>query len=108
MRAEVRDWAARDLPDELRGRDDFESLLRIDRLLSAAGLLGVTWPVAYGGRDASPAVDAVVTEELGHVGVGRAPPPAPPRVQRRPPPPQGPPPDPPPHPRAHVARLPIH
>jgi alkylation response protein AidB-like acyl-CoA dehydrogenase len=72
MREEVRRWAARELPAELRGRDDFESLLRIDRLLSAAGLLGITWPVEYGGRGASPALDAVVTEELGHVGVRRA------------------------------------
>jgi alkylation response protein AidB-like acyl-CoA dehydrogenase len=72
MRREVRDWAARALPDDLRWRDDYPSLLRVDRLLSAAGLLGITWPVDVGGRGASPLLDAVLTEELGHVGVRRA------------------------------------
>jgi len=72
MRREGRDWADRQLPGELRWRDDFPTLLLVDRLLSAAGLLGITWPVAYGGRGASPLLDAVLTEELGHVGVRRA------------------------------------
>jgi len=38
MRSEVRNWAARELPDQLRWRDDFASLLVVDRLLSRLDL----------------------------------------------------------------------
>lgn len=70
MRQEAASWAET-LPDELRWRSDFDSLLEVDKRLAAAGLLGVTWPAAYGGRGVSPLVDSVMLEELGKVGVRR-------------------------------------
>ena len=71
FRAEVRAWTDR-LPDELRASVRFEDLLAVDQLLGRAGLLGISWPVEYGGRAAPPAHEAVLTEELGAVGIRRA------------------------------------
>lgn len=71
FRTEVRAWTAK-LPAELRRSDRHEDLLAVDRLLGEAGLLGISWPVEYGGRGAPPAHEAVLTEELGAVGVRRS------------------------------------
>jgi len=71
FRAEVREWAA-GVPDHLRGSTDHADRLEADRLLSRARLLGISWPVAYGGRGASAALEAVLTEELGIAGINRA------------------------------------
>ena len=53
MRREAAQWAE-GLPEELRGRRDFEGLLDVDRRLASAGLLGITWPEKYGGRGRAP------------------------------------------------------
>jgi alkylation response protein AidB-like acyl-CoA dehydrogenase len=72
FRAELRAWAGRAMADGLGWRDDYASRLEVDRRLSSAGLLGISWPEAYGGRGAPPLLEAVLTEELGRVGVRRA------------------------------------
>jgi alkylation response protein AidB-like acyl-CoA dehydrogenase len=72
FRGEIARWADDHLPPELRWRDDFEGLLAVDRLLSGAGLIGIGWPTEYGGRGVPPIVEAVLTDELGRVGVNRA------------------------------------
>jgi alkylation response protein AidB-like acyl-CoA dehydrogenase len=71
FRSEVRAWAEQ-LPAGLGWRDDYPSRLDVDRRLSRAGLLGISWPEEYGGRGAPPLLEAVLTEELGRVGVRRA------------------------------------
>lgn len=71
FRADVRAWTDQ-LPETLRGTTRFEDLLTVDRLLGEAGLLGISWPVEYGGRAAPPSHEAVLTEELGAVGIRRA------------------------------------
>ena len=72
FRSEITRWAEDNLPEELRWRNDFESLLKVDKLLSEAGLIGIGWPGQYGGRGASPLIEAVMTDELGKVGVRRS------------------------------------
>src|SRR5690606_4729789 len=67
----VRAWAQA-LPEHLKWTDDFDKLLEVDKLLAKDGLLGITWPVAYGGRGAPAILQAVLTEELGAVGVRRS------------------------------------
>lgn len=71
FRAEVRTWA-HGLPDDLKWTDDHDRLLTVDRLLARDGLLGISWPVEYGGRGAPAILEAVLTEELGAVGVRRS------------------------------------
>jgi len=71
FRAEVRRWVAA-LPGDLRGASRYEDLLRVDRLLGQAGLLGICWPSEYGGRGAPPSHETVLTEELGEAGINRA------------------------------------
>jgi hypothetical protein len=72
FRREIAQWARENLPEGLRWRDDFEGLLEVDKLLSKAGLIGIGWPRRYGGREASPLIEAVMTDELGKVGVRRS------------------------------------
>jgi alkylation response protein AidB-like acyl-CoA dehydrogenase len=72
FRSEITRWAEDNLPEELRWCNDFESLLKVDKLLSEAGLIGIGWPGQYGGREASPLIEAVMTDELGKVGVRRS------------------------------------
>jgi alkylation response protein AidB-like acyl-CoA dehydrogenase len=72
FRSEITRWAKDNLPEELRWRDDFDSLLEVDKLLSEAGLIGISWPRQYGGRGASPLIEAVMTDELGKIGVRRS------------------------------------
>lgn len=71
FRAEVRQWVA-GLPVEFYGASRYEDLLRVDRLLGQAGLLGICWPSEYGGRGAPPSHETVLTEELGEAGINRA------------------------------------
>jgi alkylation response protein AidB-like acyl-CoA dehydrogenase len=71
FRAEVQAWTAL-LPEGLKGASRFEDLQAVDALLGQAGLLGISWPVEYGGRAAPPSHEAVLTEELGAVGIRRA------------------------------------
>jgi alkylation response protein AidB-like acyl-CoA dehydrogenase len=61
------------------GTDRVDALRRTQAILFDAGLIGLTWPVAYGGGGGTNAQQAVVNEELhrarvagpiGHVGLG--------------------------------------
>jgi alkylation response protein AidB-like acyl-CoA dehydrogenase len=72
FRTEIARWAKDHLAEELRWCDDFDRLLTVDKLLSEAGLIGIGWPRQYGGREASPLIEAVMTDELGKVGVRRS------------------------------------
>ncbi|MGE5690917.1 MAG: acyl-CoA dehydrogenase family protein [Pseudomonadota bacterium] len=81
FRAEVREWLAANLPDELRGhrggaqRFEGPELRTWSRKLAEAGYMGLTWPREYGGRGAPYAHQAIFYEELAaaeappHVGV---------------------------------------
>ena len=55
FRAQMREWAEQNIPDQLRWKEDFESLREIDQILSGHGLLAVSWPPEYGGRGRSAA-----------------------------------------------------
>lgn len=61
------------------GTDRFEALRRTQAVLFDGGLIGMTWPEAYGGGGGTNAQQAVINEELhrarvagpiGHVGLG--------------------------------------
>ena len=79
FRAGLRAWIGANLPAELRGRrsrlEDLDASRRWSQALSEAGYAGLTWPTAYGGRGAAPAMEAVMLEELAranapqHIGV---------------------------------------
>jgi len=79
FRAGLRAWIGANLPAELRGRrsrlEDLDASRRWSQALSEAGYAGLTWPTAYGGRGAAPALEAVMLEELAranapqHIGV---------------------------------------
>jgi alkylation response protein AidB-like acyl-CoA dehydrogenase len=73
FRAEVRDWLRANLPweygvglpprfDDLA--EEVAFLRTWQRRLAEAGWVGVTWPVAYGGRGLGPGANFVVQEEL--------------------------------------------
>ena len=69
FRAELRTWLEHTLPTlpPPPGRDDWPARVRFDtdwqRRLFEAGYAGVSWPAAYGGRDASPGEQLVFLEE---------------------------------------------
>ena len=81
FRAEVREWVAANLADELRGhrggaqRFEGPALREWSRKLSDAGYVGLTWPAEYGGRGAPYAFQAILYEEMAaaeappHIGV---------------------------------------
>ena len=79
FRAGLRAWIEANLPAELGGRrsrlEDLDASRRWSQALSEAGYAGLTWPTAYGGRGAAPALEAVMLEELAranapqHIGV---------------------------------------
>jgi alkylation response protein AidB-like acyl-CoA dehydrogenase len=79
FRAGLCAWIGANLPAELRGRrsrlEDLDASRRWSQALSEAGYAGLTWPTAYGGRGAAPALEAVMLEELAranapqHIGV---------------------------------------
>jgi alkylation response protein AidB-like acyl-CoA dehydrogenase len=73
FRAECRNWLTANLPweygvglpplfDDLAEEVDF--LRGWQRLLADAGFVGVTWPRAFGGRDATPLHHYIVQEEM--------------------------------------------
>jgi alkylation response protein AidB-like acyl-CoA dehydrogenase len=90
LRAELRSWLAGNLPweygtglpphfDDLA--EEVAFLRSWQSSLAGAGWVGVTWPVAYGGRGLGPAANFVVQEELararapelvGRIGVNLA------------------------------------
>lgn len=76
FRAELRAWLERHSPPQLPDDVDerIEALGRWHRALAAAGYVGLTFPVEYGGRGLPPTFDAILNDELG-LG-GHPPPPA--------------------------------
>ena len=72
FRAEVRDWLAAHVPaaplPSLDTAEGFEAHRAWERDLAAARLSAVTWPAAYGGRDASLAEWLVFEEEYYAAG----------------------------------------
>ncbi len=87
FRAELRDWLATAVPDELRGyafgvhTGDLEALRAWSRSLHDAGYAGLTWPTEYGGVGAPLAHQAIFLEEsaraeapphIGVIGLGMA------------------------------------
>jgi alkylation response protein AidB-like acyl-CoA dehydrogenase len=71
FRTEVRAWiSAADAPSEPEDLDQrIPALLGWQRTLLDAGLVGVHWPVEYGGRGLSPLHAAVIASELARAGV---------------------------------------
>jgi alkylation response protein AidB-like acyl-CoA dehydrogenase len=81
FRAELREWLAANVPDELRGhrggarRFDGPELRAWSRALHEAGYAGLAWPREYGGGGAHYTHQAIFLEELAraeappHVGV---------------------------------------
>ena len=72
FRAEVRDWLAAHVPSEplpsLAGAEGFARHREWERELAAARLSVVSWPAAYGGRDATLAEWLVFEEEYYAAG----------------------------------------
>ena len=81
-RERVREWLRANLPDEpledpafLSGDAQVEASRRWSRKLYDGGLLGLTWPVDYGGQGLGLVEQIIVAEELiaadapGHLGV---------------------------------------
>lgn len=75
FRATVRGFLAEHLPDGWEGlgtleRDDAEAFTRDwRRLLAEHGLIGITWPVEYGGGGRSKVDQVVLAEEFAHARV---------------------------------------
>ena len=80
LRAELRTFIAehrrpgwthvqRDMPEP----EDRAAVLEFCRAMGARGLLTPSWPLAYGGRDASPWEQTIVSEELWGAGEPRGP-----------------------------------
>ncbi|TMD90614.1 MAG: acyl-CoA dehydrogenase [Chloroflexi bacterium] len=76
FRQEVRDWLDRNLPDEWRHkgvggyREEEETDLQRQwqRRLHEAGWLKLAWPKQAGGREASPVMQAIYSEEMAKAG----------------------------------------
>jgi alkylation response protein AidB-like acyl-CoA dehydrogenase len=76
FRQEVRDWLDHNLPDEWRHqgvggfREEEETDLQRQwqRRLHEAGWLKLAWPMAAGGRDATPVMQAIYQEEMAKAG----------------------------------------
>ena len=80
FRAEIRDWFATALSGEFAalrgptlGRDDVPLMKRWERHLSDAGYGVISWPRAYGGREASLSERVVFAEESARAGLGGRP-----------------------------------
>jgi alkylation response protein AidB-like acyl-CoA dehydrogenase len=74
FRAELREWLAATLPGlpPPPARDDWRAKRKFDtdwqRRLYDAGYAGISWPKAYGGREASPTEELVYHEEMSAAG----------------------------------------
>lgn len=70
FRAELRTWLAAHTPADLP-RDPDERAAALDRwhrALAAAGYVGLSFPVEYGGRGLPPTYEAILNDELGSGG----------------------------------------
>jgi alkylation response protein AidB-like acyl-CoA dehydrogenase len=72
FRTQLRSWLATNLPSDLSGArhrlKDLERARSWSRALSDAGYAGLTWPTEYGGGGASPALEAILLEEMARAG----------------------------------------
>lgn len=71
FRAEVRDWIAATLPDDLRGwstRPPFERAMWWHRQLHARGWIAPAWPKSHGGMEATLNQQIILKEELARAG----------------------------------------
>ena len=73
FRAEVRDWLAKRVPADLKGRGfaasradraEVDRLREWQRTLHKAGYVGIDWPAEYGGRGASIMEQIILYEEM--------------------------------------------
>ncbi|HEV8458577.1 MAG TPA: acyl-CoA dehydrogenase family protein [Methylomirabilota bacterium] len=73
FRAEVRDWLAKHVPADLKGRGfaasradraEVDRLREWQRTLHKAGYVGIDWPAEYGGRGASIMEQIILYEEM--------------------------------------------
>jgi alkylation response protein AidB-like acyl-CoA dehydrogenase len=67
FRAELRSFLERAVPREEPPEDldgEFEWLREFQRRMHAGGWVGIHWPRAYGGRDATPMQQAIFAEEM--------------------------------------------
>src|SRR5579884_329313 len=76
FRGELRAWLAANAPPSLPAEPDarIEALGAWHRALAAAGYVGLTFPVEYGGRGLAATFEAILNDEIG-LG-GYPPPPA--------------------------------
>ena len=71
FRSEVRNWMAKNLPDELRGwstRPPRDMIQPWHHKLFEKGWIAPNWPKEYGGMEASISEQLMMQEELGHAG----------------------------------------
>ena len=76
FRTSVRAWLTAHRPvrperiphDDASLADEFAHLLAWQRRLYAAGFVGLLWPREFGGQGAPPVQQAILNEELAHVG----------------------------------------
>lgn len=71
FRAEVRDWIAATLPDDLRGwstRPPFDRAMWWHRQLYAKGWIAPAWPKSHGGMEATLNQQIILKEELARAG----------------------------------------
>ena len=71
FRSEVRNWVAKNLPDELRGwstRPPRDMIQPWHHKLFEKGWIAPNWPKEYGGMEASISEQLILQEELGHAG----------------------------------------
>jgi alkylation response protein AidB-like acyl-CoA dehydrogenase len=76
FRAELRAWLAEHAPASLPGDPDerVEAIGVWHRALAAAGYVGLTFPVEYGGRGLAPTFEAILNDEIGFGGYPPPPP----------------------------------
>ncbi len=70
FRSELRAFLARVVPQEEPPSDfaaEFEFLREFQRAMHRGGWVGIHWPAAYGGRDATPMQQAIFAEEMARV-----------------------------------------
>ncbi len=67
FRARLRAWLEANAPGEQPADDDARIRQRNDwhRMLFAAGWLGLSWPIEYGGQGLSPVYELILNDEIG-------------------------------------------